>query len=152
MNWYKKVKISSYNNFAMPIRHDVKRYNDGKVDITFLMNRPGGTFRLITKNPVPDGYLTGDTSSLFIRLKEQQMLTTPAARRRRDEQESAKSKEIEPVKEEIKVVEKPKPKQLEFNFSNKRSRMIKKKSKIEKTKNENETGKTLNDKEKDSDV
>lgn len=139
MNWYKNIIKISSSSYAIPIKYIVNRHTSRKIDITFIMQRPGGTFRLITKEPVSDSFLQGDISSIFLKLKENKMLTTPQARRTKDNQiKELERKELERKELENKVKEqtlddgevKNSPEQLEFNFSSNRSRLFYKKSNL----------------------
>jgi len=133
MNWYKNIKVSASDRRAFPVRHYVDKYRDGTVDITFDMTRPGGTFRLMTREPVSNSYLNlGSSGSIFIKLKDEGKLTTPLARRRKESQERINSQTNQPqetVEEEPQPQRKP-PEQLQFNFSSKRSKLLHRKARI----------------------
>jgi len=140
MNWYghSKNKVLKAQKYAVPADKRVYRNDDGSVDVDFIMTRPGGTFKLTTKNPISSSLLSMDTSSLFQYLTNRSMLTTPAARRRRDEQERQKINQQKPLHQtpqtvpETTVKENPiqnnTPKQMEFNFASYRSMLMHKKS------------------------
>lgn len=140
MNWYKHtLKKSAQSGMPLVKEHYIYAdYDDGTVDIGFVLQRPGATFHLITLDPVPRSYWSSnDPVSVFTSLKNNGIkLTTTKAKRTKDWQEAQQRKTEQVAEEteepEVKVDESepPKPEQLEFNFSSRRSKLVYKKARV----------------------